>query len=287
MEWIISPNISPVKNVATCPRGAEKIDELKECFGEVAKTPGITTGTSSSRVRRVRIVDNEAKWIAPLFSKGELPQGTPNNLSVGSFNSVKIVIGQLFENKKDLKLKLHLHAMKYNFEFKTNIGNESNKSLPIKIEKKLEDRIEAAKTLIVQPLNHYEFYVIDGDRDGQVNLQTKTCSCRRFDLTGLPYTHALAATLSRRINPYSLYSWYYTVDAWLCLYAETIYPVGNEEKWDVPDDISRRKVEPPSYKPKPNRLKIKRTKSKGEKIIMQRHCSRVVERATIGQLVRT
>ncbi|PON53383.1 hypothetical protein PanWU01x14_202650 [Parasponia andersonii] len=41
--------------------GAEKIDELKECFGEVAKTPATTTGTSSSRVRRVRIVDNVAK----------------------------------------------------------------------------------------------------------------------------------------------------------------------------------------------------------------------------------
>ncbi|PON79406.1 hypothetical protein PanWU01x14_011410 [Parasponia andersonii] len=55
---------------------------------------------------------------------------------------------------------------------------ESNKPLPIKIEKKLEDRIEAAKTLIVQPLSHYEFYVMDGDRDGQFNLQTKTCSYR-------------------------------------------------------------------------------------------------------------
>ncbi|PON66336.1 hypothetical protein PanWU01x14_109910, partial [Parasponia andersonii] len=60
---------------------------------------------------------------------------------------------------------------------------ESNKPLLKKIEKNLEDRIEAVKTLIVQPLSHYEFYVMDSDRDGQVNLQTKTCSCRRFDLT--------------------------------------------------------------------------------------------------------
>ncbi|PON50820.1 hypothetical protein PanWU01x14_220570 [Parasponia andersonii] len=42
-------------------------------------------------------------------TEGELPQGTPNNLSVGSSNSVKIVIGQLFENKEDLKLKLYLN----------------------------------------------------------------------------------------------------------------------------------------------------------------------------------
>ena len=151
---------------------------------------------------------------------------------------------------------------------------ESNKPLAKKTEKKLEDRIEAVKTLIVQPLSHYEFYIMDGDRDGQVNLQTKTCTCRKFDLTGLPCTHALAATLSRRINPYSLCSRYYTVDAWLHSYAETIYPVGNEEEWDVPDDISRRIVESPPYKPKAGRPKMKRRKSKGEKMKMQRHCSR-------------
>ncbi|PON77995.1 hypothetical protein PanWU01x14_023490 [Parasponia andersonii] len=95
----ILPKLTPVgegcsQNASFVPEtGAEKIDELKECFGEVSKTPATTTGTSSSRVRRVRIVDNEAKWSAPLFSEGELPQGTPNNLSVGSSNSVKIVIG--------------------------------------------------------------------------------------------------------------------------------------------------------------------------------------------------
>ncbi|PON40453.1 hypothetical protein PanWU01x14_296950 [Parasponia andersonii] len=63
----ILPKLTPVgegcsQNVSFVPEtGAEKIDELKECFGEVAKTLGTTTGTSSSRVRRVRIVDNEAK----------------------------------------------------------------------------------------------------------------------------------------------------------------------------------------------------------------------------------
>ncbi|PON56169.1 hypothetical protein PanWU01x14_183780 [Parasponia andersonii] len=108
------------------------------------------------------------------------------------------------------------------------LAMESNKPLPTKIEKKLEDRIKAAKTLIVQPLSHYEFYVMDSDRD---------------------------------------------VDAWLCSYAEIIYPVGNEEEWDVPDDISRRMVEPSPYKPKAGRPKTKRTKSKEEKIIMQCHCS--------------
>ncbi|PON72203.1 hypothetical protein PanWU01x14_065940 [Parasponia andersonii] len=63
----ILPKLTPVgegcnQNTSFMPEtGAEKIDELKECFGEVVKTPGTTTRISSTRVRRVRIVDNEAK----------------------------------------------------------------------------------------------------------------------------------------------------------------------------------------------------------------------------------
>ncbi|PON70601.1 LRR domain containing protein [Parasponia andersonii] len=55
----ILPKLTPVgegcsQNASFVPEtGAEKIDELKEYFGEVAKTPATTTGTSSSRVRRI------------------------------------------------------------------------------------------------------------------------------------------------------------------------------------------------------------------------------------------
>ncbi|PON60982.1 hypothetical protein PanWU01x14_149500 [Parasponia andersonii] len=50
----ILPKLTPVgegcsQNASFVPEtGVEKIDELKECFGEVAKTPETTTRTSSS-----------------------------------------------------------------------------------------------------------------------------------------------------------------------------------------------------------------------------------------------
>ncbi|PON86851.1 hypothetical protein TorRG33x02_173770, partial [Trema orientale] len=47
------------------------------------------------------------------------------------------------------------------------LAMKSNKPLAKKIETKLEDCVEAAKTLVVQPLSHYEFYVMDGERNGQ------------------------------------------------------------------------------------------------------------------------
>ena len=59
-------------------------------------------------------------WSCPIFSDKEVPESTTENSQETSWgvNSVTIKLGQIFENKEDLKTKLHLYAMKKNFEFK-------------------------------------------------------------------------------------------------------------------------------------------------------------------------
>ena len=64
------------------------------------------------------MVHGEKAWNAPIFSNEEFPRSTPNTMSSSVVSSGTIKIGQLFENKGDLKLKLHMYAMKNNFEFK-------------------------------------------------------------------------------------------------------------------------------------------------------------------------
>ena len=46
------------------------------------------------------------------------PGGTTHNTSSSAVSSGSIKIVQLFENKVDLKMKLHVYTMKKNFEFK-------------------------------------------------------------------------------------------------------------------------------------------------------------------------
>ena len=65
---------------------------------------------------KVRIILGESTWSAPLNK--ELPPDTYNNMSSSTISSRIIKIGQSLENKGDLKLKLHVYAMKRNFEFK-------------------------------------------------------------------------------------------------------------------------------------------------------------------------
>lgn len=153
---------------------------------------------------------------------------------------------------------------------------EAEKStIPIakKMEEDLQKLSKIAQTLIVQPLSQFEFYVMDGDRDGEVNLQAKTCSCGKFQLIGLPCEHALAACKNRNINPYTLCCKYYSNEAWLNCYAETIYPVGNEEDWEIPDAIKTIVVTPPSEKKMPGRPTTERRLSQGEKKKVPRRCS--------------
>ena len=141
-------------------------------------------------------------------------------------------------------------------------------------EKYLRNLSDEAPALLVYPVSQYEITVIDGDLDGEVNLQNRSCSCRRFDLTGLPCEHALAGARDCSINPYTLCSRYYTVEAWLASYTENIFPLGNEETWDVPDHIKQLCVLPPLVKPKVGRPKKNRIKSKSEHHVIQRRCSR-------------
>ena len=56
------------------------------------------------------------------------------------------------------------------------------------------------------PLSWFEFYVQYGAMDNQVNLLTKICTRKVFDLTGLPCVHALVAAHELRIDSYTLCS---------------------------------------------------------------------------------
>ena len=80
-----------------------------------ASKANMTPGASSSCVRKIRNVQGEKTWSAQMFPDAELPRGqrgTTHNTSSSAVSSGAIKIGQLFENKDDLKMKLHIYTMK-------------------------------------------------------------------------------------------------------------------------------------------------------------------------------
>ncbi|KAI9186593.1 hypothetical protein LWI28_018888 [Acer negundo] len=57
-----------------------------------------------------------------------------------------------------------------------------------------------ARYLRVYPITYYSFLVKDGDLDETVDLTSKTCTCREFDIDEIPCEHALAC-IRRGFNP--------------------------------------------------------------------------------------
>ncbi|KAM6563311.1 hypothetical protein CsatB_023309 [Cannabis sativa] len=69
---------------------------------------------------------------------------------------------------------------------------------------------------------------------GQVettNLETKTCSCRSYDLTGIPCGHALACIRYSNLSEYDFLAECYKKEAFLATYEGSIAPMPGPEHW--------------------------------------------------------
>ncbi|XP_038688591.1 uncharacterized protein LOC119987743 [Tripterygium wilfordii] len=96
-------------------------------------------------------------------------------------------------------------------------------NLPIaKLMDHLQDR---ARVMTMEPISINTFLVKDGDVGGQVDLASRTCSCRFFDLDQITCVHAFAACKVRKLPTISLWSPYYRTDMFLLAYAEPINPI--------------------------------------------------------------
>ncbi|XP_020412431.1 uncharacterized protein LOC109947187 [Prunus persica] len=140
-------------------------------------------------------------------------------------------------------------------------------------EKKLRNRLEDAARMNVVKLNNAQFNVLDGDKDGLVDLTNNSCSCRKFQLEQLPCKHVVAVCRFLKVNVYSKASRYYTRKTWMDAYSDSIYLVQPHEMWDIPEDVRSRVVLPPMARVMPGRRKKIRIPSQGEGTI-RRKCSR-------------
>ncbi|XP_075099540.1 uncharacterized protein LOC142176311 [Nicotiana tabacum] len=75
--------------------------------------------------------------------------------------------------------------------------------------------------------NDYE--VTEGSDKHCVNLVVKKCTCRSWDLTGIPCPHAIRAILHDSGDPMTEINWWYSKEAFLLTYRHKIQPVRGEK----------------------------------------------------------
>ncbi len=125
-------------------------------------------------------------------------------------------------------------------------------------------RWEASLSLLVRPLSQYEFQVGSGAAATVVNLHTRSCECKKFDIDRFPCSHAIAAAKERGVDPLSLVDSVYRTEVWRAIYDEAVYPVPPISRWAVPATVSQTKCLPPIVKTRVGRPKSKRIPSRGE-----------------------
>lgn len=95
-----------------------------------------------------------------------------------------------------------------------------------------------------------------------VNLEAWKCSCRYWELVGLPCPHAISAiyTCGKKLDDYIAPC--YSISEYNKIYDHVLQPVEGKENWPVAD---MPKPHPPPHRVMPGRKKTKRRREEGEK----------------------
>ncbi|CAL8990983.1 unnamed protein product [Prunus brigantina] len=128
-------------------------------------------------------------------------------------------------------------------------------------EEKLQKETTIARSLQVL-LSQGSTFEVRGESVDIVDIDHWDCSCKGWQLTGLPCCHAIAVFECIGRNPYDYCSRYFTVESYRSTYAESIHPVPNVDR-PLPSESSLAAVTvtpPPTRRP-PGRPKMKQAES--------------------------
>ncbi|KAK1559664.1 hypothetical protein Q3G72_017065 [Acer saccharum] len=139
--------------------------------------------------------------------------------------------------------------------------------IPPLVQKKLSDRQDEARFVIVLCASDKEFEVKEDVKFYIVNLETQICDCGLCELSGLPCKHAMAVITTTRKNPSDFVHPYLTKDAYLRTYNHVIHLIPDQEQWP---HIEHNTVLPLVKKRKPGRPKKNRKRAPEEPRKMKR-----------------
>lgn len=98
-------------------------------------------------------------------------------------------------------------------------------------EKRIQEAIADAPCYQVLRANEVEFEIVSTERTNIVDIQTRVCSCHRWQLYGLPCAHAAAALISCGQNAQLFADHCFTVHIYRETYSQIIYPIPDKCLW--------------------------------------------------------
>ncbi|KAF7836865.1 Protein FAR1-RELATED SEQUENCE 4 [Senna tora] len=170
---------------------------------------------------------------------------------------------------------LRCNLMETIYSRRVAVNQWLTKLVPSK-EEMLQKETTVARSLQVL-LSQGNTYEVCGESIDHVNVDAWECTCKGWQITGLPCCHAIAVLECTGRSLYDYCSRYFTVENYQLTYAESIRPVTN---FDRPLFLgeSTSIVTPPSTKRPPGRPKVKPVESESVEITKrQLQCSKCKE----------
>jgi hypothetical protein len=127
-----------------------------------------------------------------------------------------------------------------------------------KIRKKLDKNIGFANNYEAAPAAEQLFKVVGLRGEYEVNLKKMECSCRAWQLSGIPCRHACACFRHERIKPESVVHKCYSIEAFKASYGHVIMPCSDPKVWPKMNGPA---MKPPKFDKQIGRPSKKRRKN--------------------------
>ncbi|XP_075665367.1 uncharacterized protein LOC142635032 [Castanea sativa] len=190
-----------------------------------------------------------AQWERSRFTPRALTDCLVNNLSE-SFNSIKLKsrdkpILAMFE-------WIRVRLMTRIYTKREGIEKYTGKLYP-SIQDKLETLKVESKPFSATPAGNFFYEVASQYERHVVDLVKKTCSCRYWDLNGIPCKHAIIAIYINIETPEAYTHQCYHKETYMEIYKEVLPPMPYQLEWDEtgqPAPIAPHIYKPPDRPPK-------------------------------------
>ncbi|WOL09798.1 hypothetical protein Cni_G18551 [Canna indica] len=181
--------------------------------------------TTSDRAHQDFLAVGVTKFCQTYISVGCKSDVVSNNLSE-TFNGYipktrgKLIIDMLEDIRRMLMERMYK---------KRELMLKSNDTICPSIRKKLEKNKEETRYCHVTPTGNMKFEVQELDKSSVVNLMNRTCSCRKWDLCGIPCNHAISCINWLKDDPDQYVDDYCKRDTYLKTYYLMLQPLTRKD----------------------------------------------------------
>lgn len=137
-------------------------------------------------------------------------------------------------------------------------------------EKVLNMEAEHACRMKASAASQFEFQIHSAEYIDVVHLDRRSCSCRKWDVLGIPCSHAVAAINLKGLNPYDFCEHWFSTETYRLTYNDVVHATRDIGQWEK----SSMQVLPPHVRRqsgRPKKIRI-RTKDRKRKRVTCSNC---------------